>query len=339
MIENRRRSAGWFVTLFIVAPALVWTLISTPPAGAKTGLDKAALHAKHLEEGLDCTDCHGDKPKDRGVMSAYPDAKVCLECHDNVKELGFRPRKSERRNILFSHGDHLDLDLACRDCHKGKTAVGTALSTHASCKECHQEDLDATLCAKCHIPLKAIGLKALASYTHANDYLGRHPEYARKSAKSCAQCHVESYCLDCHNKHEGLKPSLKYPEKVRANLIHRGDWETAHRFEAKLDASSCLKCHTPKTCNQCHLRRGVGARGNQTHFKHPAGWMSKGSGKFHGDEARARIVTCASCHDRGGAGDCRTCHAASLGVNPHPKGWNDKRLKKSHPMCAECHSQ
>ncbi|MBZ0271879.1 cytochrome c3 family protein [bacterium] len=339
--SRARRDRRFLFIAFVVILILQLALTAKTGESADKGVAPEKVHGIHLvpDFGMECANCHTGIAADSGVMTKPVSTAVCAECHDDAKSVGFVERKSERRDILFSHAAHMEVDLECSACHAGETPTAIKMPNHASCKDCHAEDLDKMLCRKCHIGMEPMGLKKLASFEHANDFLSRHPEYARKSAVSCAQCHTESYCLDCHSKKEDLKPSLKYPEKVRAGLIHRGDWQTTHRFEAKVDASDCMKCHGISECNSCHAQSGVGARGDKTHYKHPAGWMSEGSPNFHGKKARTEIVNCASCHDRGGPGDCRTCHRESLGLNPHPKNWDPGRMDRSDRMCAECHGR
>jgi hypothetical protein len=265
--------------------------------------------------------------------------KTCSQCHEKLADMGFEQGKPSRRMLNFSHAPHIGYGKKCLDCHKGAEPNAAAMPKHAQCMECHKDDFDGMLCAKCHFDFAAMGLKKLSSYTHANDFKSRHAEYARKSAQGCVQCHTESYCLDCHSKHEGLKPSLKFPEKVRAGLIHRGDWMTVHRVEAKVDSASCLKCHVTGECDKCHTAQHVSSSKDldKLAFSHPAGWATnKDSKNFHGEKARQDIVSCAGCHNRGGPGDCRTCHAASTGNNPHPKGWSPG-ISQSEKMCAGCH--
>lgn len=329
-----------FVVVLTLMIAAFW-VVGDAETFAKSKVDSTAIHGKHLSSdiGLECAVCHADVAKDKGIMQVFPSSSSCKDCHDDPAQVGFEQRKSEKRGVAFAHKDHLELGKTCADCHlKDPKATQLTMPTHEQCKECHASDYEQMLCAKCHISFGELGLTKLASYKHANDFKSRHAEFARREARSCAQCHTESYCLDCHNKHEDLKPSLKYPEKVRTNMIHRGDWMTAHRIEAKVNSASCLKCHGVKYCTDCHNLKGVGAKAEKGFFQHPTGWMSKGSSDFHGTKARTEIVSCASCHDRGGAGDCRTCHRGSLGLNPHPEGWDGNGMSKKERVCAECHS-
>ncbi len=325
---------------FLVATgvACAFLLVTVSLSDAKKGQGEKEIHAMHLGDSVEaeCTMCHVEKPKDKGVLSVFPMIASCKNCHDDAGKLGYRQQKSKRRDILFSHADHIGIGKKCADCHRGKEKTQVEIPDHDSCRACHQKDLSELRCVKCHINWGAIDMKTLSSFTHENDYLKRHADFARKSAATCAQCHTENYCLDCHAKHAGIKPGLKFPEKVRGNTIHRGDYISVHKMEARTDSSTCLKCHGVNACQTCHARRGLSARSTTTAFTHPDGWVVPGSKNHHGVKARQEIVSCASCHNRGGKGDCRTCHTAANGINPHPKNFGGG-LSKSHPMCAQCH--
>ena len=141
---------------------------------------------------------------------------------------------------------------------------------------------------------------------------------------------------------------MRFPEKVSARFIHRGDYLTRHAVEARSDPASCRKCHGQRTCRSCHALNGLSAppdkalAGGATRNPHPAGWMVPGGDDFHGHKARRDINSCASCHDRGSASNCVSCHkVGGMGGSPHPTGWSwqDKSGQcASNPMCATCHS-
>jgi hypothetical protein len=207
---------------------------------------------------------------------------------------------------------------------------------------CHEEDISNMLCAKCHRDFSNAGLKKVSGFSHKNKFLTEHSGFANKHSRTCTQCHRESFCTDCHGKKSGIKPSIKYPESVKRNFIHRGDWETRHQLEVKADSSSCLKCHAQKECSSCHLAKGASGSANDPTARHGSGWMSKQSRNFHGDKARRNITECASCHSAKGPGYCVDCHKGSLGINPHPPGWESKvngLSKNSDRMCKTCHDK
>ncbi len=307
-------------------------------------------HAAHQEALGDCHTCHTTLNTDQGLFKIRPTKKTCAECHDvdSKQQCGTchtnsaHPSgwKREKRQSNFLHSTHAEQLNNCRNCHTGDLdARPVKKGDHTSCGKCHAKDIRDLLCARCHREFAAVGLMALNEFKHEDNFLKDHKTYAKRSLRTCTQCHREGYCQDCHARKAGLRPSLKYPEQVRRNFVHRGDVLTMHRLQAKTDDSGCLKCHARSECRTCHERRKVAATVKQPDERHPAGWLAKGSANFHGDQARRAIVSCATCHHGSGPGYCVDCHKASSGLNPHPKGWNDKvrGVDTNDRMCAKCH--
>ncbi len=318
------------------------------PAGPK---DKIHFnHDLHTEMDKDCSKCHAGVLTDKGIYRLLPDKPSCAECHD-VKDKDqcgtchsapgdAKAPKKKARKTNFLHSSPKEHQGECSLCHKNLDTKPHKPGDHESCGQCHKEDIKNLLCAKCHRDMNFAGLNQMNRFKHENNFLKEHGSYAGKSVLTCTQCHTESYCTDCHGKKAGLKPSIKYPESVKRNFIHRGDYITLHRIEAKADNSSCLRCHAQKDCSACHKRSNVSPASKKGFYKHPPGWMSKASPNYHGEEARKNILSCASCHDGGGPGDCTTCHRASSGLNPHPKGFGKTRgMDTSNRMCAKCHGR
>ena len=143
---------------------------------------------------------------------------------------------------------------------------------------------------------------------------------------------------------ETLKPSMKYPDRLTRQLIHRGDYVSRHSIEARSNASQCATCHSISRCDSCHVQQGVsfasavsGAQG-LPRSPHPARFMERGASEFHGRAARRDIVACASWHDQGAATNCIGCHkSGQFGGNPHPPGFKSALDRKSTPMCSWCH--
>jgi hypothetical protein len=343
-----RMNARMKIRVAIAMTVLALLLIG---GGVFAASDKIKFdHKAHLEEIDDCATCHKAALEDKGLYKVLPEMSVCAECHDvkdkescdlchtNEKSQSGWAKKQRATNFL--HSGHKDEIADCTVCHGDKAKLDDKphkAGNHESCGICHQaEDIDGLKCAKCHRDFWFAGQNKMSKYSHKDNFLKEHGEYATRSAKTCTQCHRESYCSDCHSKKSGLKPSIKYPESVGRNLIHRGDWMTLHRIEAKTDESSCLKCHARKDCSSCHTRSGVSGRSEDPLKRHPSGWV-----KDHGDEARKNILSCASCHEGQGPGYCVDCHKASSGNNPHPKGWEDKArgVHTDDRVCSKCHGK
>jgi hypothetical protein len=337
---------------------LVLGVVCAAGAGAAPGAGPVLFpHKPHAENQVACVDCHGDVNTAKGLQRVLPAKAKCAECHDVKSDCGTCHADAKKpkgygkawRRTNFVHAQHVEAEVLadCPSCHGTMESGASATLSHASCVECHKDDVDGLLCAKCHRDFNAVGLKALTSFSHKANFVTEHKEFARKSGATCAQCHQESFCLDCHNPREEVKPSVKYPEKVFRNFVHRGDWRTVHAMEAKADGATCLSCHKPGECKTCHERRGLDQEGDYRVRRHPNGWVSS-----HGTEARRNVLVCASCHDRGKESVCVKCHAGG-GFNPHPADWKqrlhnrnaiqhkDKRTcltcHKERELCSKCH--
>lgn len=331
------------ITLIIAALVIQSTLVQGGPKD-----EIKFSHNAHKNAGSKCDGCHKNLAEDSGIYAAFPEKAVCGECHDvkdkqdctlcHTRAKAAKGWSKKVRKTNFLHSQHKDALNDCDMCHRALDQKPHRAGSHDSCGGCHEKDMVDMLCAKCHRDFTYTGLNKLAGFTHKDNFKAEHGNFTKKHARTCTQCHRESFCTDCHGKKSGLKPSIKYPEMVKRGFIHRGDWETLHRLEAKTDSGSCLKCHAQKECSACHLKSGASASSTSPIQRHPAGWMNKASANFHGDKSRSNIVECATCHSQKGPGYCIDCHSAGSGFNPHPKNWSSGRMKmKSDRMCLTCH--
>ncbi len=324
-------------------------------------------HNRHVvKEGLSCSDCHVkvEGSDDVKKKSLVPTMDKCKDCHDtdddkNCKQCHANPDEPESfekepavqyqvpgagpEDALFSHKKHLPRTgkegmAACDVCH---SAVRDSL--HIS------EDRKPTLavCAACH-------------FRHDSEWLRHHGHEQRagateKGGGGCKDCHDKlsvsddekrpkaEACAGCHSPGVvPLRPGQLILDKPQQATQHRGDWLARHNLEARLDGKACLTCHDQRHfCNDCHQRLGVAAGPTLggANNPHPTGWINRGSGTFHGDEARRDAFACAVCHDRGAASNCVTCHrVGGPGGNPHPGGWHSNENKHTSAACAPCHS-
>lgn len=104
-------------------------------------------------------------------------------------------------------------------------------------------------CSECHKDSKgAINHQAI-------DFYAKHGFYAQSEKQTCAACHQESFCSDCHAHKEELKPSDKFGDAPERNLPHRGDYLSQHKIDGKINPASCVKCHGRQNnagCSSCH---------------------------------------------------------------------------------------
>lgn len=104
-------------------------------------------------------------------------------------------------------------------------------------------------CTECHSD-------ALGAMNHqAIDFYKKHGFYAKDSRQSCAACHQESFCSDCHAHKEEIKPSDKFGGSPERNLPHRSDYLSQHKIDGRVNPASCVKCHgrqNNERCASCH---------------------------------------------------------------------------------------
>jgi hypothetical protein len=326
-------------------------------------------HQKHVvEQGTACTDCHANVSAEQGLPDTIDAPKMakcgdchevktkCELCHPDPKKPGsYATWRKPAGRLVFKHRPHVARAAGkCDTCHAAVTKT-VRLSQirrpgHNECLACHEHKRDYRdlLCDKCHTNLRQFPVQAVAAFNHEGNFLGEHKGPAKTNPGVCAQCHMERFCDDCHSRHNELLPSVRFPERVDRQFIHRGDWRTRHGIEQAASPGSCLKCHAQKQCMDCHRVEGVGqfspngkTRNSPGARPHPADWMNPVSGNFHGSAARRNIVSCAGCHDRGASSNCVLCHrVGGAGGNPHPGGKPRGREseKNTNKMCRICHS-
>ena len=129
-------------------------------------------HAKHMENGMSCTDCHVGAEEQ--AHATIPNLAVCLNCHESplsespeeAKIRTIAAAKEEIRwsqvtqvpsHVYFSHRRHAQIGkLACNVCHgtMEKASVPPTRPfwpmTMDSCLECHQRHGLRTDCNDCH---------------------------------------------------------------------------------------------------------------------------------------------------------------------------------------------
>jgi hypothetical protein len=341
----------------ILLPALLLLCAcSLKPAPAREGTRVTTTFPHEIHGGFDCTDCHTGIIKSvRLGDSKLPGVAKCEECHDRKSapdKAKFNVPKRDPREyeLRFDHAAHLKRvpKADCAACHKDLPGIGEPWKTApamAACTTCHNhaKDFAEARCTPCHVSLKRFPLKPVTELAHQGNFIQEHGRLAKASAESCAACHEQTSCAQCHaTSTTPIRPEIRFPEKVETDFIHRGDWVSRHMIEASAEPASCRKCHGSYFCDSCHTAQGISTSLLNSRDPHPLpAWTTKGSGNFHGDAARSNILACAGCHDQAGAGSvCVLCHKSAkaggtAGINIHPSGF--KPTDKSKPMCKACH--
>lgn len=313
-------------------------------------------HLPHVEGDVACVNCHasinGSTKLPTGtrnveLRSKPSKDKACKDCHDSDPDIRIPARTTPFR-LNFDHKAHLArVKGDCKACHKKLTEAGDTAATPppmSACTSCHnhQQDFTAARCTPCHVDLK--GYLPRTAFSHQGDWMRVHGKFASPSAATCAACHDQTYCGECHDAQTvAARPSVVFPEAVNKSFIHRGDYVARHSVDAGANPASCRTCHGSAFCNACHTVQGVTSNAVNVRDPHPQGWATdKGTNHFHGDAARRDILSCAGCHDQGASANCVGCHQmGGVGGNPHPRAFlrqHDAEDRQHNSMCKACHS-
>lgn len=138
--------------------------------------------------------------------SCHARASFCSDCHAAAAAPGFHPL-----NFLARHGvDAYARDTDCSSCH----------STEVFCQSCHDQ-----------VGLRAEGRLLDVAYHNAEPlWLIQHSQAARQGLESCATCHEQRDCLQCHSAVGGRRINP-----------HGADFD-AERM-ADRSPVMCLRCH------------------------------------------------------------------------------------------------
>ena len=316
-------------------------------------------HERHARAKIECVACHDDVyeaktleairlPKESKCLECHRPQKAagnCAMCHSDVRFAGPLPKREPRLRI--SHAAHLEkMGEDCSRCHlklpepHGSTDLAPPMSSCLSCHEHHQEYAAGT-CQGCHVDLSHFPLRPISDFAHQGNFLHNHSRDARSAPNSCAQCHEQNFCQDCHAASLPVPLELRQAERVDRNFIHFGDFLGRHSVEAHADPALCQRCHGVSFCNGCHTRENLSSSAATPRNPHPPGWNYPGSPQFHGPAARREIASCAACHDQGAGSNCVNCHkVGGIGGNPHPPGWTMRHRPneiRQNAMCLICH--
>ena len=170
-------------------------------------------HTLHVKDnGIACEDCHvtvkASKLSSDNLLGDHESCKTCHEeqltdnclfCHTSQDDI--KPVKKPDRELIFSHEVHASTyNLQCEQCHTG--VENTVLATHenmpamTTCVTCHNEKNASIQCESCHTDF----ISLVPDDHLAGEFRKHHKEFTRVGVTdvSCATCHVESFCQDCH---------------------------------------------------------------------------------------------------------------------------------------------
>ena len=169
------------------------------------------VHAAHLEEGAECTDCH------------------------------------QPSSVRFPHKAHVD-SLECNDCHAPSEGSAEpdrrAKASYEACTECHNEndiELDKAACAKCH----GVKMRLTAPPDHKKAWLARHGRESEwrvfeKHGRKCSLCHQSNVCITCHQSQKPASHTGLWRIRTHGSAA---SWDR-NRCKTCHETGTCIQCHT-----------------------------------------------------------------------------------------------
>lgn len=258
-----------------------------------------------------CVSCHVDT--DRPQIAAMPFAPKGMELPEAVADYPV-PTSHTDKAWLSQHGN-LASRAACATCH-----------TQQDCLACHVApvpDQLAALSSREDVVAPGVGIKAHSPESHQNIFFMKvHSSLASTEQKSCNTCHVQDFCVSCH---EGPSDGGYHP----SGFVSR------HSADAFGRGTECANCHDPQVfCRSCHVQMGLVSEGRLGPGYHEGGatWLLR-----HPQAARQNLESCTSCHKQR---DCTQCHGVlgAFKVNPHSPGFDAQRAWERSPRtCYACH--
>ncbi|MBM3214731.1 hypothetical protein FJZ36_07445 [Candidatus Poribacteria bacterium] len=282
-----------------------------------------------------------------------------------------------RSELVFSHERHVNMDIACADCHaadKSTQAADDLIPREESCMRCHDRTQGCELCHKdvdhvTPIQPRSYGFRfvhtthlkpdvnpngcdtchaALRKSTDANDSFPI-------GLSQCRSCHQHQDDMSrgdrCGTCHDTLSPRRALPAS------HTTDWLTQHAGAAARSGSLCDVCHRGTVradfVQGPHVSESVATANHATSGPvadcadcHRADvWSSSvhdaGYLQTHPTDALRSAVTCESCHARD---ECQSCHAQAgltyLGTHPPTFMFDHaSEARRNLGACAACHQE
>ena len=194
------------------------------------------------------------------------------------------------------------------------TAFLLVIAGMAFAKTDHKEYKNSRLddCKDCHNGAAIVG-------NHGGTR--EHRILADRASNNCADCHQQSFCLDCHNGgnvETSLKKSLSRTGETMPTT-HRSDFISIHPIKAKDDSQSCYRCHEQRFCSDCHaklpnrqiipIKNHVPQGGIGGIQRYPLATTNPAA---HAADARRNLQSCEGCHPD--AVVCSGCHDLSHGA-------------------------
>ncbi len=373
--------------LIVACLALVVAAVALRAASRRPAFDHA-VHGKLFP--LACATCHAGVAEPEA--SVWPATERCAACHDGEVApvvAWTPPAEPPPSNLRFVHQQHAAAtadSVGCAQCHNvGGLRSEVHRNVAAQCVDCHQPGTEHLAvadqqCATCHLPLAeatALPVSRVRDFPappshrepdfalagHARLASVRPPDGASGVAASCATCHAQNFCLNCHvNGPEVVAIQALKPDQ--RSLVHRAsftappshdaqNFAAAHGRQAQRNPASCATCHTQPSCAACHVAPapravtamhlpGPGRAPGALLERRPPASHTVEFREGHAGEARVAARSCSSCHVRE---DCLACHRPDPGQpsggNYHPAGFLTNHPSAAfarQTSCSDCHN-
>lgn len=280
-----------------------------------------AVHGEAAEDNLDrCATCHTQN--------------LCTSCHvdtgrDEIQDMPMAPEGMEVPTVsAFYPVPPSHEDGVWESQHGVGASVGRCATCHTSndCAACHVEPLPSSAAAfpdRDQVVAPGVGVMAHAPNSHESlFFIDAHTTLASTDGGSCAVCHQESFCVECHD-----GPST--------GGYHPPGFVARHSADAFGRENECATCHNTEVfCRGCHSEMGLTSFGRLGAGYHAdeSLWLLR-----HGQGARQNLESCVSCHKQS---DCTQCHGVlgSFKVSPHSSDFDAERAWERSPRtCLACH--
>ena len=258
-----------------------------------------------------CVACHVDTGRApiRAMPQAPPEMTLpTFAAHYN------EPASHVDDGWIASHGSQASRSR-CATCH-----------TSDDCRSCHVSPAPgvvAQLPTRASAVAPGVHVARRGPESHESPFfLDAHATIAAAEGTSCATCHQERFCIQCHDAPSGAS-------------YHPQGFVAGHSAQAFGRDVECAACHnTQKFCRACHVEAGLtgfARQGPSFHDSQPL-WLIR-----HGQSARQSLETCTSCHSQA---DCTRCHGTlgAFKVNPHSRDFDAEGAWRRNPRaCLFCH--
>lgn len=130
----------------------------------------------------------------------------CVDCHGETDDPGYHPPNFSMQHASRAYGREME----CANCH----------DTSVFCRDCHAQ-----------LGMGARGRRGGGFHDREPAWLLRHGQAARQTLESCASCHQQRDCLQCHSETGAFRVSPHGPDFDARRLFDR-------------NPQVCFACHT-----------------------------------------------------------------------------------------------